>query len=203
MTQSLAVEIIDTLQHHFGTTDWLNRGGYLMPDGQLLDLQRDNRALKQFHQAVTQLLPQAMQTEVAELTIIRMMALTGIIRYEAKGRLHLATPPTSAQRQRIFQLMKYSVNPFSMVISHATGITLAERRFTSPAAHELLAFYQAVFDHQQYQLNREEIVCRQHENKWQWVFRPSGQIFAVRSTSECHTIMDAEFLPLSAYLLVP
>ncbi|WP_087016384.1 hypothetical protein [Thaumasiovibrio subtropicus] len=191
-------DLLAKIECHFGTTEWISSGGYILPDGRLLDLKRSKAEQKQFHRAIAELLPEAMLSVADEVSIIHVMAATGIIRYEAKGRLHLVKMPTPAQRQRIFSIMKYSVNPFQVMISHPCGVSLAQETFHSPSAHELLSFYEAALDEYRADLWLDEFGIRETDTHWQFVFRPTCQVVGQYHKISTHYYLDANYLAFTA-----
>ncbi len=165
-----------------------------MPDGRLIDLQRSEVDKKRFHRAIAVILPDHMQSVADEVSIINVMSETGIIRYEAKGRLHLATMPTPQQRQRIFSMMKYSVNPFCVMVSHRCGATLAERCFHSPSAHELLMFYSSALNTDYSAHVRDEFTLRDDTTHWSIVFRPAKQVVGRVCKNSRYYYIDANYV---------
>ncbi|WP_413112488.1 hypothetical protein [Thaumasiovibrio sp. DFM-14] len=199
MSESGFPELIDTVEAFFGTTNWVSRGGYILPDGRLLDLKRSDQDKKLFHHVVISLLPTNMRSAAAEVSIIRLMAETGIIRYEPRGRAHLATMPTPAQRQRLFQIIKYSQSPFQIFISHTSGVTLAQKTFHAATAYELLQFYESAFAANSADYWCEEFSLLADTTQWRLLFRPSQQIVGVRLKRCGVSYMDAEFLAFESY----
>ena len=54
-------ELIEKLINHFGIIESKNNGGYILPDGSLLNLNRTDKSIKQYHREVAALLPEEMQ----------------------------------------------------------------------------------------------------------------------------------------------
>ncbi len=196
----LKQELLDKLIDHFGVTDSNKDGGYILPDGHLLNLNRSDLTIKQYHRTVAALVPDNMQGICDEITIVNLMTVTGIIRYEAKGRVHVAAKPTQLQRRKLFDIMKYSQHDYLVHVSDQTGATIGELRFKSPAAHELLQFFERCFspEHKK-QYRHDEFSIDRQGQEFRLTFRPSSEeIGRYDSDSETFTI-NPEFegiLPL-------
>ncbi|CAG9000598.1 MAG: hypothetical protein CENE_02598 [Candidatus Celerinatantimonas neptuna] len=175
--QMLAKELLDKLINHFGVTTSSKDGGYILPNGELLNLNRSNLSAKQYHRAVTELLPEDMRGICDEVTIVNLMVVTGIIRYEATGRVHVAMNPTAAQRSRLFSIMKYRDNDYLVMVSDKTAATIGERRFKSPSAHELLEFFEHCY-HDKKQYRVDEFALSKEGEDYILTFRPSQQAIA-------------------------
>ncbi len=136
--------LLDKLVAHFGVTRFSKDGGYILQDGSLLNLQRSDMDNRQYHRAVAALLPKEMHGICDEITIVNLMTATGIIRYEARGRVHVAVKPTQLQRRKLFEIMKYSEHSYRILVSDSNGATIGDQSFKSPQAHELLQFFLTV-----------------------------------------------------------
>jgi hypothetical protein len=182
MTQATATRdaqsLLDTLIAHFGVTPSNKDGGYILPNGTLLNLKRSNLSSKQYHHEVAKLLPEEMRGHCDEITIINLMIATGIVRYEAKGRVHAATLPTMAQRRKLFEIMKYSENDYLMYVSAPNAATIGETRLKSPQAHELLQFFEGCFSAKQRQYRADEFSVSQDGDELRLTFRPAQQLVA-------------------------
>ncbi|UXH99889.1 hypothetical protein [Photobacterium sp. TY1-4] len=165
--------LISQLVSHFGVTRIQKDGGYVLPDGNLLNLQRSDLDHRQYHRAVAALLPKEMQGACDELTIVNLMVATGIIRYEARGRVHTAVKPTQAQRRRLFELMKYSEQGFRVIASDCNGATIGDQMFKSPAAHELLRFFSGCYDSNQKVYREDEFGIQPTAQGFRLMFRPA------------------------------
>lgn len=165
-------ELLDKLVAHFGVTRSNKDGGYILPDGSLLNLQRSDMDNKQYHRAVAALLPEEMQGGCDEITIVNLMTATGIIRYEARGRVHVAVKPSQLQRRKLFEIMKYSEHSYLVFVSDQTGATIGEQTFKSPQAHELLQFFERCFSGEQKQYRVDEFYVSQEQDDFIFTFRP-------------------------------
>lgn len=168
--------LLDKLVEHFGLTRFTKDGGYILPDGRLLDLQRSDMDKRQYHRAIAALLPQEMHGACDEITIINLMAATGVIRYESRGRVHVAAEPTQTQRRKLFDIMKYSVHPYRVIASDTNGATIGDQMFQSPQAHELLHFFNQCFSGSLKEYRDDEFCVMQEHNDYVLVFRPENRI---------------------------
>ncbi|MCW8330926.1 hypothetical protein MD588_19210 [Photobacterium sp. SDRW27] len=164
--------LLDKLVTHFGVTRHMKDGGYILPDGRLLNLQRSDINNRQFHRAVAALMPEDMLGICDEITIINLMAATGAIRYEARGRVHVAVEPTRQQRRKLFDIMKYSVHSYRVIVSDSNGATMGDQMFQSPQAHELLHFFNNCFSSEQKQYRDDEFYVTEERDYCVLVFRP-------------------------------
>ncbi|WP_299018759.1 hypothetical protein [uncultured Photobacterium sp.] len=164
--------LLNKLVAHFGITRFTKDGGYILPDGRLLDLQRSDMDKRQYHRAIAALLPEEMLGACDEITIINLMATTGVIRYESRGRVHVAAEPTQTQRRKLFDIMKYSVHPYRVIASDANGATIGDQMFQSPQAHELLQFFNCCFASGQKQYRDDEFYVMEERGNYVFVFRP-------------------------------
>ncbi|PWI33839.1 hypothetical protein DI392_06455 [Vibrio albus] len=192
MTQTdkmLGEELLARLVGHFGVTHSNKDGGYILPDGSLLNLNRSNLSTKQYHREVAALLPEEMQGACDEIGIVNLMTTTGMIRYEAQGRVHVATLPTPQQRQRLFNIMKYSETDYLVLVSDKTAATIGEQKFKSPQAHELLRFFERCFGGEPKQFRADEFAIGKDGENYILTFRP-GKLEVARydSVSETFTV---------------
>lgn len=165
-------ELLDKLVAHFGITRFTKDGGYILPDGRLLDLQRSDMDKRQYHRAIAALLPEEMHGACDEITIVNLMAVTGVIRYEARGRVHVAAEPTQLQRRKLFDIMKYSVHSYRVIVSDSNGATIGDQMFQSPQAHELLRFFNHCFKAGQKQYRDDEFSLAEDGGDFTFSFRP-------------------------------
>ena len=165
-------ELLDKLVEHFGITRFIKDGGYILPDGRLLDLNRSDMDKKQYHRAIAAFLPQEMHGACDEITIVNLMAVTGVIRYEARGRVHIAAEPTPQQRRKLFEIMKYSVHGYRVIVSAHNGATIGDRMFQSPQAHELLHFFNHCFSAEAKQYREDEFSITEEQSGYIFIFRP-------------------------------
>ena len=175
---TLGKELLDKLINHFGVTSSNKDGGFILPDGSLLNLQRSNLSNKQYHRTVSTLLPENMRGLCDEVTIVNLMTATGIIRYEAQGRVHVAVKPTVEQRRKLFDIMKYSETDYLVHVSDKTAATIGERRFKSPQAHELLQFFEHCFSVEGKQYRADEFSMSREGDDYIFTFRPAQQKIA-------------------------
>lgn len=192
LDQALAKKLLDKLIDHFGVTTSQKDGGYILPDGELLNLNRSNLSAKQYHRAVTELLPESMRGVCDEITIVNLMVVTGIIRYEATGRVHVAMNPTAAQRSRLFSIMKYRDHDYLVLVSDKTAATIGERRFKSPSAHELLEFFEQCY-HGKKQYWVDEFALSREGDDYILTFRPSQRAIARYDASTKQFIAQPNF----------
>ncbi|MGX9419398.1 hypothetical protein ACWU4D_18920 [Vibrio sp. WJH972] len=145
-------EIIEKLVKYFGTTEITKDGGYILKDGRLLDLQRSIPQKKQYHRKIADLLPPELKGTCDDVSISNLLVTTGVLRYEARGRVHVASPPTIEQRRRLYNMMKYSVDEYRVIVTDVNGATIADEMLHSPAAHELKDFFDRSFsiEHRHY-----------------------------------------------------
>lgn len=182
--------LISKLVAHFGVTPVQKDGGYILPDGSLLNLQRSDMDHRQYHRAVTALLPAEMQGACDELTIVNLMVVTGLIRYEARGRVHTAVKPTQVQRRQLYELMKYSEQRFRVIASDGNGATIGDAVFKSPPAHELLQFFSACYDDDQQEYREDEFGIQPTDTGFELMFRPAQrQIGVYESDSDTMTVL--------------
>jgi hypothetical protein len=167
--------LIDKLVEHFGITQFSKDGGYILPDGRLLDLQRSDTKNHQYHRSIAELVPKSMHGLCDEITIVNLLSATGAIRYENKGRVHVAAPPTEAQRRKLFSLMKYSVNPYRVMVSDINGATIGEATFQSPQAHELLDFFSGCFSSTKKTYRKDEFYVTKEDNDYILIFRTNNR----------------------------
>ncbi len=187
-------ELIDKLINYFGVTNSKNNGGYILPDGSLLNLNRADRSVKQYHREVTALLPEEMRGVCDEITIINLMTATGAIRYEAKGRVHVAAEPTQAQRRKLFDIMKYSEHDYLVYVSDRTSATIGEARFKSPQAHELLQFFNSCFKQDAKKRYRDdEFSVNREADDYSLTFRTSGETIAHFHAADNQFVVNPEF----------
>ncbi len=182
-------ELLGKLVKRFGVTSSNKDGGYLLPDGSLLNLQRSIKSNKQYHREVAALLPEEMQGACDEITIVNLMIATGAIRYEAKGRVHVASEPTQAQRRKLFDIMKYSEHDYLIIVSDRNAATIGEQRFKSPQAHELLQFFNQCFNGEQRQYRTDEFSIHKNGDEYILTFRPGQSLAAhYNATSDTFTV---------------
>ncbi|UTV29161.1 hypothetical protein [Photobacterium atrarenae] len=182
--------LISALVTHFGVTRVQQDGGYILPDGRLLNLHRSDTDNRQYHRAVAALLPAEMQGACDELTIVNLMVATGVIRYEARGRVHTAVKPTQSQRRKLFELMKYSEQWFRVIASDSNGATIGDEVFKSPPAHELLQFFSACYDDSQKVYREDEFGIQPTDTGFALMFRPAQrQIGVYESDSDTMTVI--------------
>ena len=182
-------ELLDKLVEHFGITRFTKDGGYILPDGRLLDLQRSDMDKRQYHRAIAALLPEEMHGACDEITIVNLMAATGVIRYEARGRVHTATEPTQLQRRKLFDIMKYSVHGYRVIVSDPNGATIADQMFQSPQAHELLHFFNRCFSDGPKQYRDDEFSLAEEQGDYVFIFRPEQRsIGRYQSSTDSFTI---------------
>jgi hypothetical protein len=189
----LGEELLARLTGHFGVTSSNKDGGYILPDGSLLNLQRSNLSNKQYHREVAALLPEEMQGVCDEIGIVNLMTTTGMIRYEAQGRVHVATPPTPQQRQRLFNIMKYSETDYLVLVSDTTAATIGEQRFKSPQAHELLQFFERCFGGEPKQFRADEFAISRDGEDYIMTFRPGNLQVARYETGSGKFTVEPEF----------
>jgi hypothetical protein len=168
--------IIDRLVDHFGITEFSKDGGYILTDGRLLDLQRSVDEKKQYHRVIAELLPPEMKGISDEMSIVNLLVSTGVIRYEPTGRVHVAAFPTAEQRRKLFEIMKYSVNNYRIIVSDVNGATLGDQTFRSPAAHELRNFFSASFSSDNRQYLDDEFTLRREGDDWLMIFRSDKRV---------------------------
>lgn len=190
---NLAQQVIERLIAHFGLTGMKKDGGYILPDGRLLDLQRSDIEKKQYHRVISQLIPEELKGISDEISIVNLLVLTGIIRYEPTGRIHVAHPPTQEQRKCLFDLMKYSVHEYRIIVSDTNGATIGDQSFRSPAAHELKAFFAAVFaaGHEGYK--SDEFTLRKNGGNWDFIFRSDNRVIGSYFPKTHHYELDDSF----------
>lgn len=182
--------LLSKLVTHFGVTRHVKDGGYILPDGRLLNLQRSDMNNRQFHRAVAALMPEEMLGIIDEITIVNLMASTGAIRYEARGRVHVAVKPTQLQRRRLFDIMKYSVHSYRVLVSDLNGATIGDQMFQSPQAHELLHFFNRCFSSAQKQYRDDEFYIIEDQGDYIFTFRPEQrQIGRYQSNTNTFTIV--------------
>jgi len=182
--------LLDKLVAHFGVTRFSKDGGYILQDGSLLNLQRSDMDNRQYHRAVAALLPKEMHGICDEITIVNLMTATGIIRYEARGRVHVAVKPTQLQRRKLFEIMKYSEHSYRILVSDSNGATIGDQSFKSPQAHELLQFFNRCFSDGRKKYRDDEFYVREEQGDIIFIFRPEQrQIGRYQSSSRTFTIM--------------
>ncbi|PSW06901.1 hypothetical protein [Photobacterium lipolyticum] len=182
--------LLSKLVTHFGVTRHVKDGGYILPDGRLLNLQRSDMENRQFHRAVAALMPEEMIGIIDEITIVNLMASTGAIRYEARGRVHVAVKPTQLQRRKLFDIMKYSVHSYRVLVSDLNGATIGDQMFQSPHAHELLDFFNRCFSSAQKQYRDDEFYLSKELDDYIFTFRPEQrQIGRYKSSTKTFTIL--------------
>ncbi|MDX1301280.1 hypothetical protein [Photobacterium sp.] len=182
--------LLSKLEAHFGITRHIKDGGYILPDGRLLNLQRSDMENRQFHRAVAALMPQEMVGIIDEITIVNLMASTGAIRYESRGRVHVAVKPTQLQRRKLFDIMKYSVHSYRVLVSDLNGATIGDQTFQSPHAHELLNFFNRCFSGEQKQYRDDEFCLREELDDYTFTFRPEQrQIGRYQSSTKTFIIL--------------
>lgn len=193
-------ELIEKLISHFGVTDSKNNGGYILPDGSLLNLNRTDKSIKQYHREVAALLPEEMQGICDEITIINLMTATGAIRYEAKGRVHVAAEPTQQQRRKLFDIMKYSEHDYLVFVSDQTSATIGEARFKSPQAHELLEFFNHCFKQEAEKRYRDdEFAIEPETDGFALIFRTSGETIAHFNKADKQFTIKEEFSGIQSF----
>ncbi|MFM2479899.1 hypothetical protein [Celerinatantimonas sp. YJH-8] len=195
---NFAEYLLNRLIENFGVTHSNKDGGYILPDGRLLNLQRSNLSLKQYHRAVAALLPEDMQGICDEITIVNLMVATGVIRYEARGRVHVAVKPTQPQRQKLFNIMKYSEHDYLVLVSDKTAATIGEQRFKSPQAHELLQFFERCFSEQGKQYRADEFSLCPEEDGYGLIFRPGQQQIARYFCTTGAFVIQSDFTGVKA-----
>lgn len=172
----LAQQVIDKLIDHFGLTEMKKDAGYILPDGRLLDLQRSDTERKQYHRVIADLIPDVLKGVSDELSIVNLLVLTGIIRYEPTGRIHVAHLPTQEQRKALFDLMKYSVHEYRIIVSDINGATIGDQDFRSPAAHELKNFFSEIFSASNKGYKSDEFILKKGGANWDFIFRSGNQV---------------------------
>jgi len=188
--QEVNEALLDKLIAHFGVTRFSKDGGYILQDGSLLNLQRSDMDNRQYHRAVAALLPKEMHGICDEITIVNLMTATGIIRYEARGRVHVAVKPTQLQRRKLFEIMKYSEHSYRVLVSDSNGATIGDQFFKSPQAHELLQFFDRCFSDGQKQYRDDEFYVSEEQGDIIFTFRPEQrQIGRYQPSSRTFTIM--------------
>lgn len=168
--------LLDGLISYFGITSRIRDGGYLLPDGRFLDLQRSDLDKRQYHRAIAACIPEELIGKCDEITIVNVLAATGVIRYESSGRVHVAKAPTMIQRRKLFDLMKYSVHRYQVIVSDINGATIGERFFQSPQAHELLNFFNECFSTQAQQYRDDEFYSCEREGEFVFIFRTDHRV---------------------------
>jgi hypothetical protein len=186
-------EIIDKLVEYFGTTEFTKDGGYILTDGRLLDLQRSVPAKKQYHRKIADLLPQEIKGVSDDVSIVNLLTSTGVLRYEPTGRVHVATPPTMEQRRRLFDIMKYSVNHYRIIVTDINGATIADEMFRSPAAHELRDFFNKSFSAENRRYLEDEFTVQQSEGVWQFIFRLDQRVIGEYEPNSEQYILSDDF----------
>ncbi|OLQ69971.1 hypothetical protein BIT28_10525 [Photobacterium proteolyticum] len=182
--------LLDKLVAHFGVTNIKKDGGYILRDGSLLNLNRSDLSNRQYHRAVAELLPKEMHGACDEITIVNLMTATGIIRYEARGRVHVATKPTQPQRRKLFEIMKYSEHSYRVLVSDTNAATIGDKNFKSPQAHELLQYFEGCFSGNQQQYRDDEFGISKEQDDIIFTFRPAQrQIGRYQPSTRTFTIM--------------
>ena len=164
-------EIIEKLVKYFGTTEIKKDGGYILKDGRLLDLQRSIPEKKQYHRKIADLLPSEMRGPSDDVSIVNLLVMTGVLRYESRGRVHVASPPTLEQRRRLFDIMKYSLHEYRIMVTDINGATIADEMFRSPAAHELRDFFDRSFSNEHRRYLEDEFMIHREGDDCQLIFR--------------------------------
>jgi hypothetical protein len=193
LSQSKEKEIIDKLVEYFGTTEFTKDGGYILTDGRLLDLQRSVPAKKQYHRKIADLLPPEIKGVSDDVSIVNLLVSTGVIRYEPTGRVHVATPPTMEQRRRLYEIMKYSVNHYRIIVTDINGATIADQMFRSPAAHELRDYFNKSFSLDQRRYLEDEFTVEEGDGVWHFIFRLDQRVIGEYEPNSDKYLLSDDF----------
>jgi|GEM_PF-1886532 len=165
----------DKLIAILGLTNNIREAGYILPDGRLLHLQRSNCFKRKNHLDVLKLLPHFFGKEhsIIDTDMIAFMAKEQLVRFCIDGKIHTAVKPTSEQLRKIYSVLAYRSNPFEIILSNASGMTLAQHTVSGPNMSTLVNIFKDYAPEAQGRFSEDEFCIEQNEKFFNLIFRPT------------------------------
>lgn len=157
----------------FGLTCSANKAGFILPDGSMLDLSNANRAHRIYHaEALNVLYGQPCKgSEWTDHDLVLMIAELSLIRFCYNGLIHVANKPTSQQLRQLYKMIAYRSNPFEVLVSHPSGVSMARYNIVSPTM-KLLQDVFADYDKSPLPICFDEFLLEEDGQQLQLIFRP-------------------------------
>lgn len=173
--QQVPVSDTDKLIEVLGLTNDIREAGYILPDGRLLHLDRSNCFKRKNHLDVLKLLPDFLGQEhsIIDTDMIAFMAKEQLVRFCIDGRLHTAVKPTPTQLRKIYTTLAYRSDPFEVIISNESGMTLAQHTISGPTMGALVEIFSTYDNKQHSDFSEDEFCIEEDDTHFILIFRPA------------------------------
>lgn len=185
----------DKLIEVLGITKNIKEAGYILPDGQMLHLDRSNCFKRQNHLDVLKLLPAFLGKEhsIIDTDMIAFMAKEQLVRFCIDGKIHTAVKPTSIQLRKIYSILAYRSNSFEIILSNAAGMTLAQHRVSGPSMSALVQIFKAYAPEEQGHFSEDEFCIDEDEKYFMLIFRPTMKVIGKINKKSKRIKIDPQF----------
>lgn len=158
-----------------GLTNSIHEAGYILPDGQLLHMNRSNCFKRKNHLDVLKLLPAFLGKEhsIIDTDMISFMAKEQLVRFCIDGRVHTAVKPTSQQLRKIYTTLAYRSTPFEIIISNAAGMTIVQHSVSGPSMATLVKIFSYYDSQNEGQFCEDEFSIEEQEKFIKLIFLPA------------------------------
>lgn len=194
MTTDETLSDRDYLIAQLGITHDTNQAGFILPDGQLLHLQRKEVQKRMNHLDVIKLLPQFHeQTEpISDTQMIEVMAAQQLVRFCINGTIHSAVKPSSPQIRKIYSILAYRSSPFEIILSNPAGMTLSQHRVSGPSMATLVKIFKQ-YEQEEISFSGDEFFIEESDNHFKLMFRPTMQAVGSINKKTQYLKMDEGF----------
>ena len=193
----------DQLIEILGLTNNINEAGYILPDGRLLHLDRSNCFKRKNHLDVLKLLPDFVGQEhsIIDTDMIAFMAKEQLVRFCIDGKIHTAGKPTATQLRKIYSVLAYRSNPFEVILSNPTGMTLAQHTVSGPSMGALVNIFKEYDKTVPAHLSEDEFCIEEDEKYFQLFFRPKMKNIGRMNKNSKMIKMDPQYTEVTKLFL--
>ena len=185
----------------FGVTRFANKAGFILADGTMLDLSNANHAHRIYHAEALNVLygrPSNKQKEWVDLDLVSLMSELSLIRFCYSGLIHVAHKPTPQQFRQLYKMIAYRSNPFEVLISHPSGVSMRRRHIVSPTMKALQEVF-SDYDQSPMPICEDEFLIVKNGLQLNLLFRPLQKIIGSYQRTTRNFSLDPHYscaLPL-------
>lgn len=193
----------DKLIEILGLTNNINEAGYILPDGRLLHMDRSNCFKRKNHLDVLKLLPDFIGQEhsIIDTDMISFMAKEQLVRFCVDGKIHTAVKPTAIQLRKIYSTLAYRSNPFEIILSNSTGMTLAQHTVSGPSMGVLVKIFKEYDNNAEIHLLEDEFCIEEDEKYFHLIFRPKMEKIGKMNKKSKMIKMNPKFSEVTSLFL--